>query len=313
MINQPDYLIESNIMGIEMLKPNLQNYAIPLLLICFCYLLPSSLLAGDAVRTFQTQQPAENLLPTIAPLYADQAHFTTRNNLLIVKAPESILDEIEQLLNKLDQPLHNLFIEVSSFQGGYDNYQQDSIEGRIKTGSDTSISSRAPENTNPNVTIRYGKDGSVIKTTHTRRNRTQNNPNNYTVRTLEGSWAFIQTGQKVPYYSSNYPNMQRGKYYPPQHSVELIDVTSGFEVYPILNGDRVTLKVRPRNNSMSDRYSGQINTRSADTMVTGRLGEWIYLGGANSQINQNSQGTLYSSNRRSELDMNYRIKVNIID
>ncbi len=296
-----------------MLKINLHNYTRLLLLIYFCCLLPANLLAESSVRTFQTQQPAENLIPTIAPLFSGQARFTARNNLLIVKASESILQEIEQLLKELDQPLHNLIIEVSSFQGGYENYQQDSIEGRIKVGSDAAISSRAPENNNPNVTIQYRKDGSVIKTTHTRRNRTQNNPDNYTVRTLEGTWAFIQTGQKVPYYSSNYPNIRRGRYYPPQHSVELVDVTSGFEVYPMLNGNKVTLKVRPKNNSMSEQYSGRINTRSADTIVTGRLGQWIYLGGASTQINQQDNGTLYSSKRRSELDMNYRIKVNIID
>lgn len=294
-----------------MLKLKLKRHTRLLVLISFCFLLPVNLYAESSIRVFQTQQAAQGLISTIAPLYAGQAKFTAKNNSLIVKAPENILNEIEQLLKELDKPLHNLIIEVSSSLDDFDNYQQDSIEGRIKIGDDAVISSRAPQNDNPNVSVRYGKNGSVIKTTHTRRSRTRNNPDNFKVRTVEGSWAFIQTGQLVPYYSSNY----RGQRYYPllQNSVELADVTSGFEVYPTLNGDQVTLKVRPKNRSMSREYPDRINTRSVDTVVSGRLDQWIYLGGAINQTNEQSSGTLYSTKRHSDLDMNYRIKVHIVD
>lgn len=261
----------------------------------------------SSVRVFQTQQPAQTLIQTIAPLYAGQAKFTANNNSLIVKGSEATLNEIKNLLKELDKPLRNLIIEVSSSLDGSNNYQQDSIEGKIKFGDDAVIRSRAPDTSNPNVTVRYGKNGSVIKTTHTRRSNSRNNPDHFRVRALEGSWAFIQTGQQVPYYTSG------GRYFPYQNSVELVDVTSGFEVYPILSGDQVTLKVRPKNRSMNREYPDRINTRSVDTIVSGRLGQWIYLGGANSQSNKQSSGALYSTKRHSDLDMNYKVKVNIID
>ncbi len=300
-----------------MLKLKLEHHIILFVLTFFCFLLPVSLYAESSIRVFQTQQPAKALIPTIAPLYADQAKFTATNNSLIIKAPEHILNEIENLLKQLDNPLRNLMIEVSSSLDGFDNYQQDSIEGRIKIGDDAVISSRSPGSSNPNVSVRYGKNGSVIKTTHTRRSSTRNNPDSYKIRALEGSWAFIQTGQQVPYYSSDYPynrgDSKRRYSRPRQYTVEMLDVTSGFEVYPVLNGELVTLKVRPRNRSMSRKYPDRINTRSVDTVVSGRLGEWIYLGGAMNQINNQSSGTLYSTRRHSELDMNYRIKVNIVD
>ena len=305
-----------------MLKFKLEFHTALFVLIFFYVLLPVSLYAESSIRVFQTQQPAQALIPTIAPLYADQAKITATNNQLIIKAPETILNEIEQLLKELDRPLQNLVIEVSSSLDGFDNFQQDAIEGRIKVGDDAVISSRSPgydrqRNNNPNVSVRYGKDGSVIKSTHTRRSSTRNNPDNYKIRALEGSWAFIKAGQQVPYYSSDYPYDRRDsnrRYYPArQYSVEYADVTSGFEVYPILNGERVTLKVRPRNRSMSREYPDRINTRSVDTVVSGRLGEWIYLGGAMNQTNEQNGGTLYSSKRYSNLDTNYRIKVNTID
>lgn len=305
-----------------MLKLKLERHIILFVLTFLCFLLPVNLYAESSARVFHTQQPAQALIPTIAPLFAEQAKFTATNNSLIVKAPEHILNDIENLLKELDKPLQNLMIEVSSSLDGFDNYQQDSIEGRIKIEDDAVIRSGTPgynqrKNSNPNVSVQYAKNGSIIKTTHTRRNRTRNNPDSYKIRALEGSWAFIQTGQQVPYYSSQYPyNREDSKrrYYPPrQYSVEMLDVTSGFEVYPVLNGELVTLKVRPKNRSMSHKHPDRINTRSVDTVVSGRLGEWIFLGGAMNQINKQNSGTLYSTKRHSELDTNYRIKVNIID
>ncbi|MCP3848719.1 MAG: hypothetical protein GY694_00570 [Gammaproteobacteria bacterium] len=268
---------------------------------------PVNTLAQSSVRVIQTQQPANQLIDTIAPLYAGQAKLTARNNSLIIRADEVTINEIENLLKELDKPLRNLIIEVASSLNGTENYQQDSVEGRIKVGNDAVISSRAPDSRNPNVSIQYGKNGSVIKTTHTRRSSSRNNPDNFKVRSLEGNWAFIQTGKEVPYRTTS------GRYYPYQNSVEFADVTSGFEVYPILNGEQVTLKVRPRNRSLNREHPGQINTRSVDTVVSGQLGQWIYLGGAVNQSNNQSNGTLYSTKRHTDMDMNYRIKVTIVD
>ncbi len=292
-----------------MLKLKLEQHHLILILFSLCLLLSSSLSTAASFKVFQTHQPAQDLIPLIAPLYAGQATLTARNNSLIVKAPQTILNEIEQLLSELDKPLRNLLIEVSSSLDGNDNYQQHDIEGRIKVGDNAVIKSRAPEHDNPNVSVRYGKNGSVIKSTHTRRSSTHNNPNNFKARTTEGHWAFIQTGQQVPYVSDN------GGYYryPRQRSIELADVTSGFEVYPTLNGERVTLKVHPKNRSLSRTNPGHINSREMDTVVSGRLGEWIYLGGATNQINEHTSGTTYATKRYSDLDMNYRIRVSIID
>ena len=296
-----------------MLKQN----TILILLIYFCLLFPSSVFSESSFRVFQTHQPAQTLIPLIAPLYAGHAKFTAKNNSLIVKAPTAILQEIKQLLTELDKPLRNLLIEVSSSLDGDAYYQQDSVEGRIKLGDDAVISSRAPETNNPNVSIRYGKNGSVIKSTHTRRNNSRSNPDTYRARTVEGTWAFIQTGQKVPYYSSAFPYDRSDsdrRYYPAlQSSVELVDVTSGFEVLATLNGSRVTLKVRQKNQSMNRQYSDRINTRSVDTIVTGELGQWIFLGAAINKINEQNNSTFYSTRRHSDVNTNYRIKVSLIE
>lgn len=276
---------------------------------------PAVVNAESSVKVFQTQQPAQALIPSIAPLYGQQAQFTAKDNDLVVKAPEAIIREIEQLLKELDKPLQNLLIEVASSLDGSDNFQQDSIEGRIKVGSDAEIRSRAPQSSSPNTTIRYREDGTVIKSTHTRRNRFGQNPETFKLRTVEGNWAYIQVGQRVPYYTSDYPVPPRAdrRFGPWQHSVQLEDVTSGFDVLPIINGEQITLKVRPHNSAMNRQYPDRINTRVIDTVVTGKIDQWIYLGGAISELNKKNSGFIHSSKRFSELDSNYRIKVTIID
>ncbi len=63
---------------------------------------------------------------------------------------------------------------------------------------------------------------------------------------------------------------------------------------------------------MNRQYPDRINTRSIDTVVTGELGQWIFLGGAINKINEQNNATLHATKRYSDLDTNYRVKVNII-
>ena len=251
------------------------------------------LYAESGYKVFQTRQPAQNLLSNIAPLYSDSARFVAKNNQLIVKAPESILIEIEQLLKEIDQPLQNLLIEVSSSLDQNNNRQ--------------------------NNAIGYESEQSTTHAIYTRRRNTNNNPNTYTIRALQGQWSTIQLGKRVPYYMSG------GMLNPWQNSTELVDVMSGFEVFPVINGNQVTLRVRPYNSAINNRHPEQINTRSLETSISGQLGEWIFLGGVvNEQNTQQLNNKLayknkdiniskYSTKRNSDMESNYSIRVNKID
>jgi|GEM_PF-2013040 len=293
------------------------------LLVCLFLLYCSVALAENNFRVFQTQQAAQSLIDIIKPLYGDKIKISARNNSLVVKATPAVLNEIEKLLAEFDKPLHNLLIEVSSSLEDSSDYQQNELEGQLNTGKNSQLNTGSVQQNNPNVSIRYGKNGSVIKTTHTRRSSSRDNPQTYKIRTIEGQWAYIQTGQKVPYYSTATPYTQHrlntakhyNKHYYPgmQTSLEMVDVTSGLEVFPLLNGEQVTLKVRPRNQSMDKHYSGRINSRSMETVITGRLGEWIFLGAANNEEHKQSNGLTHSTKRYSTLNSNYRIKVTIIN
>lgn len=291
----------------------IMSQSILIITLFFSIMMPSSAVAQSNIKVFQTQQPAATLKARIAPLYANQAVFSTTDNTLIVKASATILADIEQLLKKIDKPLRNLMIEVASTLDGDSQYQYNGIEGQIKTANGTIISNNNPKGDHSGTTIRYGKNGSVITTTHTRKRRALNAPENFTVTTLEGHWAFIKTGQSVPYYTSNYPNNY--PYRPSRRHItmDMVDISSGFEVLPSINDDIVTLKIRPQNQSLNRQYPGHINSRSVDTIVSGRLGQWIYLGGLSQKSRTSGNGTLYSTKRHSELNGSYKVRVTLLE
>lgn len=93
----------------------------------------------------------------------------------------------------------------------------------------------------------------------------------FRIRTLEDSPAYVKMGESVredavfagPYASGVLPQYR--------------DVTRGFYVLARLNGDSVTLEVSP----MLDRpVEGGIDLARLSTKVSGRVGQWIELGGA---------------------------------
>lgn len=58
------------------------------------------------------------------------------------------------------------------------------------------------------------------------------------------------------------------------------DVTTGFSVLPRVSGDNVTLEISPQRAVLDQRDGGAINIQRIHTTVSGKLGEWIDIGGA---------------------------------
>ena len=89
------------------------------------------------------------------------------------------------------------------------------------------------------------------------------------VQVVEGGIAYIDVGRSIPV-----PGGYR-------------DTGTGFAVLPRLAGDRVVLDINPRRESVGPR--GTVNSQSVSTSLSGRLGEWIELGGID-QVRSSSGG-----------------------
>jgi hypothetical protein len=75
-------------------------------------------------------------------------------------------------------------------------------------------------------------------------------------------------------------------------SVEYRDADTGFRVRPRVNGDRVTLEISSRRDSLADRNAQTFNVQRVDTVVSGRLWEWMEIGGVDQSRVQTDDRTM---------------------
>ena len=79
------------------------------------------------------------------------------------------------------------------------------------------------------------------------------------------------------------------------------DIGSGPSAAPTVSGDYVTLDISPKWDSKSRSTEGAFDVQRLSTTVSGRLGEWIELGGTNlDNTNENSNVVQYSTASRKE-------------
>jgi type II secretory pathway component GspD/PulD (secretin) len=116
-----------------------------------------------------------------------------------------------------------------------------------------------------------------------------------TVRVLEGNSAFIRTGQSVPVTSIRSNRTPGGTQI--TQSTDFANADTGFYVIPRVSGDRVTLEISTARDRVRNPDTGAVNIQRASTVVSGRLGEWIAVGGS-SETSERSRSELLS--RRSD-------------
>ena len=132
------------------------------------------------------------------------------------------------------------------------------------------------------------------------------------VRVLEGTEAFIQSGQSVPVTDERVIVSSTGVT-TVQTSTGFRNVVSGFNVRARLNGDgHVTVEIFPRHNRLNT-GSGVIDVREASTVISGRLGRWMEIGRVDSTSSESTRGIGASSSTTSSNDYVTYLKVQRLD
>ena len=208
----------------------------------------------------------EEILPVIQSFVGSDGTVTGMGSSLVIKAAPARVSEIKRLLSELDRPPKRLRITVGK---GEDRARSSSgyrASADIKAGnSQISINSPGLPVDSSRAHVRL----------HDRSSITAQSSQQF-VQAMEGQPAWISSGLSVPlqtterYYGGGIP-YQRS-------TTQLHDVTQGFYVVPRVNGDSVTLEIAQHDNKPGRRY-GVIDTQRIDTVVHGRFGEWINLGG----------------------------------
>jgi len=236
-------------------------------------------LADDSGRQayvieLQNQVP-ETIIPTIKPLLSDGDGISGFNNELVITTDTQRITTIRELVKQLDKPLRNLLISVKNNNSGSSQDSNNGLSGGIRQGKfSVNTGEPIPEQTD-GMTIR--SNGLAYSTSSTQ--RTFSTQAEQQIRAVEGSPAFIYTGESRQFPNQNSSGQNQ---YGDVTSSE-VDANKGFYVTARMTGDHVLLDISVSNDGFdkSSDHSGQstINTQHLTTTVSGRMGEWISLGG----------------------------------
>jgi len=242
-------------------------------------------------------RPAEEIVPLIKPLLDSGESISGRGFQLILKADAARQAQIRELVRKLDRAAAQLMISV--FQGSQRDLETLGIEAGVDyqdNNTDSHIGNDAGAGRGAEITL-HDNHTQITGKAYGTRARLRDKPV-YRLRVTEGSEGYIETGKSIPYFSGQvYQNSGQQIV---ESSVTYKDVTSGFYVRPRLTGDRVILDISPQRNSLNSSHGGAVNIRRATTTISGRLGEWIPLGGTTEQAKRSSTriGKSYSTQDR---------------
>lgn len=218
---------------------------------------------------------ADAVLPILQPLVEPGGAITGTQNQVIVRASRGNIEQLRQALAAIDSEPRRLVISVRQDAAGSVSDRGASVSGTVGAGRS-------------DVDVRV-RDGTTVGTERIAQQ----------VQVVEGSPAFISMGQQQPIQTGTVTQTPWGPVV--QGGTAIQSFNTGFFVVPRVVGDRVTLEV----STQRDRPTGHgtAQTQGLSTVASGRLGEWIELGGTGQSATLDQRGiasggrTIRSDNR----------------
>lgn len=267
-----------------------------LITLLFALLFSVAAPAQTELKTFKLQnRSAEEMITILRPMLDPRGGISGTGYTLLVRSTPENLKEIEQMVRELDAALRNLVITVR--RGELSEQERQGIEARGEIGGDSGK-------------VIIGEGGAPRLRAY-RTERRGDDSGDQRLRVLEGQWARILGGQEMPVPQRSVT--QSGGGVVVQESIEYKDVSSGFEVRPRISGERVIVDVRPFRARPAATGGGAIETSSLNTSVSGRLGEWIELGGVVNERQESSRGILHSTQERDVQRMRTYIRIDTVE
>lgn len=219
----------------------------------------------------------EQVLPILRPLVEPGGTLSGMSGQLIVRTSRRNLDELRQAIAAIDQPARRLMIHVSQNRESESRGDAVAVGGNAGFGDNVRII--VPEGRNPGSTrieVRRGDAVLGVSGDSTQRNGSMRA--SQSVQVIEGGQAAIQVGRSLPLPMRQVVLTPTGAVI--QDSLVYRDIGQGFYAMPRLSGDRVTIEISPQFDAQGAAGSGSVTTQRLVTTVSGRLGEWIELGGS---------------------------------
>lgn len=223
---------------------------------------------------------AEELIPVIRPMLGSGENVGGMQYQLFVRASDKGLRDIELLLAELDRARKNLKITLQQDVARSGGAISQGISGEGRVGDVRVIVSSRGESSSRGGLVIGGAEEDSLRYKITRSTGSSQDNNSQFINVLEGSPAFIRVGQSLPY-------VQRflvfaGNRVTYGQDTRFLNVTTGFDVLPRLNGDRVELEIAPRLSFVGNGGVQDVRFQELRTTVSAKLGEWVDLGGMTS-------------------------------
>ena len=254
-------------------------------------------------------RPAAEVIPIVQPMLGDNDAITGEGYKIFLRASPATLASVREMIDFLDTPARVL--EVSVFQGSARDLralaasasvQIDSGNVRVDVGDEAGDDPAGGS-------IRYStSDGSASVSGLQTQESLRNNPV-HRVRVTEGTEAYIETGKRIPYFYTTGVLGRRGYV----AGVEYRDAVTGFYVLPRVRGDNVVLEVSPfKNTQLNTGRDNEIVSQSASTTVTGRVGEWLMIGGVTQQVERSDNVTGSTISTQGGTDTGIWIRADVV-
>lgn len=230
---------------------------------------------------------AAELIPIIQPMLAREGSVSGFQGQLVVRTTPANLEEIKRILASLDAAPRQLLITVRQDADADRSRASAEVSGSV--GGEHARVVVPPVSRDPRggtVVLREGDDSVRVRALEER--GSESDRSTQSIRVMEGREAFVRVGQLVPVRDRQVQRTVIGGRVVEQvvDSTQYRDVTTGFYVLPRLAGDRVTVDISPQRETLSNKVRGGVNVQSLVTTVSGRLGEWMEIGG----IGQDASG-----------------------
>ncbi|PKO34340.1 MAG: hypothetical protein CVU34_08000 [Betaproteobacteria bacterium HGW-Betaproteobacteria-7] len=210
----------------------------------------------------------EEVLPVLLPLVEPGGTLTGMNNQLFLKASPRNRAEIKRALAAIDKPQRRLIIRIATDRQSAADARGAQGSGEVTIGTRRGVDAR----------VSVWETGSA---------RSENA--GQMVQTVDGGRAFIRVGRSLAVPMRQVIVGPGGAVI--NEMVVYRDIGSGFYAQPRVHGERVTLEISQQSEQEDFRVPGGSRSQRLATTVSGRLGDWIELGGSGEQARSQEDGS----------------------
>jgi len=268
-------------------------------------LLASSTYAQQQLEIINLKsRTADQVLPQLRPFVEPGGTLSGMNNQVFIRASDANRRQIKELLAAIDRPPRRLLISVRQDADSTATARGGEVSGRVTSG-DVRVESRRTVVGGAGVEVRRG--GDVVRGQAYDARSAGSERVAQQVQVVEGGKAFINVGTSVPVPLRQVVMSPGGAVV--SDTVVYRDLGTGFSAEPQLAGDNVTLTISPTHDTPGRYGPGSANVQRLTTTVSGRLGEWIDLGGSVEERTDEQSGILRHSTRSGSTGRRVQLKV----